>query len=637
MTEGKCPSCGAPITFTAGDALVLVCPNCNTVVGRQGKALENRGKIATIVDTDTPLMLGADGRYENVGFTLVGHLQKDHGKGPWDEWYAEFQDGRTAWISESEGAFHVMFGAGAAMHRLSVLQPGMRVKVPVDEGGATEDFVVEEVGSARTVAAEGQLPPDLKPGGTTNYVDATGTEGRFCTLDFGAGTEDPEVFVGRQVPLESLGVPPNQLRPRVKKVGLLQARCTECNGPLELRAPDRTKRVGCPFCGALLDVSKGKLSFLEALGPPKVSPVIPLGRKGTLQRTEWICIGFLVRSCVVENLRYDWGEYLLYSAGRGFTWLMEANGHWTFLRPLPAGEVLCEPLTSATYKDKTYKAFQSVTATTDVVLGELYWEVEAGERARASEYIRPPHSLNEDRTENETTWTLGEYLEPHVIKDAFKLEAVPPRHGISSAQPNPAQQASANALKWSMVWIAALLVAFVAFQVVLPKAVVFEQTIAIAPGVRGGGPEAMYFSEPFEIPHTGNVAVEMQAPVANSWVGIQGDLVNEATQEVTSFYDDVSYYFGSDSDGSWTEGAPGATEYLSHVEQGRYVLRLTPSYDSRKAPSHYRVRLTAGVPRLLWPLLGLLVLLVMPVLTALRSASFESARWNESNLYGGDE
>ncbi|HSP80131.1 MAG TPA: DUF4178 domain-containing protein, partial [Myxococcaceae bacterium] len=112
MTQGNCPSCGAPVQFTAGSALVVVCEHCQTVVAKKGRHLEAHGKIGAIVDTDTPLQLGAEGRYARVGYRVVGHLQKDHGKGPWDEWYVEFDDGRTGWLSEAEGFFYLLFAAG---------------------------------------------------------------------------------------------------------------------------------------------------------------------------------------------------------------------------------------------------------------------------------------------------------------------------------------------------------------------------------------------------------------------------------------------------------------------------------------------------------------------------------------------
>jgi hypothetical protein len=106
VTQGNCPSCGAPVEFTAGTALVVVCGHCQTVVAKKGLDLEAHGKIGAIVDTDSPLQLNAEGRIGRVGYRVVGHLQKDHGAGPWDEWYVELDDGRTGWLSEAEGAFY---------------------------------------------------------------------------------------------------------------------------------------------------------------------------------------------------------------------------------------------------------------------------------------------------------------------------------------------------------------------------------------------------------------------------------------------------------------------------------------------------------------------------------------------------
>ena len=152
--------------------------------------------------------------------------------------------------------------------------------------------MAEEVGTARLVAAEGQLPERVGAESTTRYVDATGPKGVFLSLDFTEDPDSPGAFVGRAVQLEELGVSPSQLRPRAKKAELVQARCTQCNGALSLRAPDHTRRVVCPFCGALLDVSQGKLSFLQLLELPPEQPAIPLGARGTLDGVEWICIGF---------------------------------------------------------------------------------------------------------------------------------------------------------------------------------------------------------------------------------------------------------------------------------------------------------------------------------------------------------
>jgi len=631
VTQGNCPSCGAPIEFTAGTAQVVVCGYCQTVVARKGVNLEAHGKIGAIVDTDSPLQLNTEGRIGRAGYRLVGHLQKDHGAGPWDEWYVEFDDGRTGWLSESEGAFHLMVADGTELGlALDDMPPGHRFSL------RGHRLVVEERGHGRVVAAAGQLPNDVDPTAEGYYVDATGPKGVFVSLDYGTATADPEVYVGRKLKLEELGIPPDQLRPRVKKVSLQQARCTQCNGALELRAPDQTKRVACPYCGALLDASQGKLAFLQLLEKPDHAPLIPLGARGKLDGADWICIGFLVRSCTVEGVRYPWEEYLLFNRARGFTWLMNSNGHWVYLKPVDAGEVAVAPGVAAHLEGKRYRAFSSVTAVTEAVLGEFYWEVKAGEYAQAEEYVAPPYSVNVDSTDNEVTYTLGEYLEPERVREAFNLkEPLPECYGIASCQPNP--HSSAPAWKWTGIWAMALLAIFLLVNVRAAKETVLVQDVTLSPGAMSGTPAAMTFSEPFEIRKKGNVRAELYSELSNSWLGVQGDLVNEATGETISFYEEVSYYAGSDSDGSWSEGDRKEEEFLSAVDPGRYVLRTTAMFDGPSQGRRYRVTLVSDTPRGSWFCCSFILLFIAPLLAFFRSSSFESARWAESNLAGSDD
>ncbi len=630
MTQGQCPSCGAPVEFTAGSAQVVVCGYCQTVVAKKGPHLEAHGRISAIVDTDSPLRLGLEGRYAKTGYRLVGHVQKDHGAGPWDEWYVEFDDGRTGWLSESEGAFHMMFDAGVEEGlELESLHPGERLHL------RNRAFVVEERGHGKVVAAAGQLPSDVDPTQDSYYVDATGPKGMFASLDFGTRSRDPEVFLGQKLKLEQLGIPMDQVRPRAKKVSLQQARCTQCNGALELRAPDKTRRVACPFCGALLDASQGKLSFLQLLEKPEHPPIIPLGAKGKLGGVEWICIGFMIRSCTVEGIRYPWEEYLLFNRSEGFNFLMLSNGHWVHLKPIDAGEVSLAPGVGAYYEGRRYKAFQSVTAATETVLGEFYWEVRAGEMSQAIEYVAPPYSVNEDATDTEVTFTHGEYLEPGVIEEAFKpKEPLPARHGIAPSQPNP--HTSASAWKWAGIWATALLAMFLLVSASAANEVVLDRTVRLAPEAMSGQPSAMAFSEPFQIKSRGNVRAELFTNVNNDWLGVQGDLVNQETGEVTSFYQELSYYSGRDSEGSWTEGSTSGSEYLSAVSPGTYVLRTTAAFGNSRGPNgaghSFQVRLISDTTRGTWFFCALVLLLIGPAFAYMRSSGFESTRWAESNL-----
>lgn len=630
MTQGSCPSCGAPVAFTAGSAQVVVCEHCQTVVARAGDHLEARGKVARILASETPFQLGLTGRYRKTGFRLVGHLQKRQGAGAlWDEWYAEFDDGRTGWLAESEGAFHLTFFEGQEPGRpLRELRPGRGFPL------RGLHFVVEEVGQAAVVSAAGQLPGDVSPTEAGNFVDATGPGGRFATLDFGPRTSDPELFLGQRVELAELGIPPDQLTPRVRRVQLQQARCTHCNGPLELRAPDQSKRVGCPYCGALLDVREGKLAFLQLLEKPKEAPLVPLGARGRLFDAEWVCVGFLLRSCTVDGVRYPWAEYLLYQPALGFRWLVHSTGHWTFLAPVPAGEVRVARGTAAFWNGRRYRAFQTVKAVTEAVQGEFYWEVRAGDTVWATEYVDPPRLLSEETTAEEVSFSQGEYVEAERVRAAFGVKTPFPRpYGIASSQPNPHAERLRGTGRWLLGCALALGALFLADAALSRRARVFDQEVQVPAGTAPGSAAATFLGDaPLELTRRANLRLELEAGLAGEWLGVEGELVREGDGQVLPFYLEVAH---------WTGGAARAsdTEYLSRVPPGRYTLRLVASYDAARAPvAHaYRVRLTSDVPRPTWLFWALLLTLVAPVLGWMRVHGFESRRWAESSFGGGDD
>lgn len=621
MKVGQCPSCGAPVEFEAGSTRVKVCPHCSTVVLRgKGTGLESLGKVAELADTESPLKVGLGGKYQGAGFRIAGRLQKSHGAGAWDEWCLALDDGRTAWLSESEGAWNLMFEAGeAAVPPFEQLRPLTVFSV------RDKRFVAEEVGHATTVSAQGELP-DFHP--EHRYADATGPSGVFASIDYGG--DKPALYVGSTVTLDQLGFDKSELQPTPRKEALAQARCTNCNGPLDLKAPDRTRRVACPYCGALLDVSAGKLSFLQLLEKPPYEPRLPLGSKGRLEDTEWTVLAFLIRSCRVEGTRYPWEEYLLWNREQGFRWLMMANGHWTFLTPIPAGDCLFG-VRVAKHAGQSFKQYQSVMATTDWVSGECYWEVTAGEQAFAQEFVAPPLSLNIDQTQSEATVTLGEYLTRDQVAKAFGVKApLPWAQGVAPAQPNPWSHKAGDAWKWAGIWAGALLLVFVALSAMSTSGRYLSESFSVPRDAKPGAPEAITFSEPFELPHRTPLTVEVSCPsLSNSWCGIQVDLVNEKTDEVISVYAEPSWYFGSDSDGSWTEGSKSESKDTDEVDPGRYVMRTTAAWD--KPIDGYSVAISgSNGPGACCFLFFLFALFIYPVIASAGAGQFEARKWEDS-------
>ncbi len=155
MRLGECPSCRAPVEFRPGAGKVKVCDYCHTVVLRGDANLESLGKLAELADTESPLKVGLTGSFDGRSFTIAGRIQKTQGTAVWDEWFLSFDDQRTAWLSESEGEWNLMFPvSGVPLPLATDLKPLASFQLK------NQRFVIEEVGQARTVAAEGQLPSE---------------------------------------------------------------------------------------------------------------------------------------------------------------------------------------------------------------------------------------------------------------------------------------------------------------------------------------------------------------------------------------------------------------------------------------------------------------------------------------------
>ncbi len=630
MRAGKCPSCGASIDFAPGAGKVKVCEHCHTVVLRGKANLESLGKVAELADTESPLTLGLAGRYQNRDFTIVGRIQKRNKTGTWDEWCLSMGEPQLdggpnlAWLAQSEGEWNIM---------LPVLEPNLPALDTLSPMTAFrlkgQRFVVEERNSAQTVSAEGQLPEFNKQ---HEYVDATGPSGAFVSLDAGDGFI--EAFVGERVTLNSLGFDPHQLAATPRQEALSQARCTQCNGMLELKAPDIVKRVACPYCGALLDVSHGQLSFLQLLEKPPLEPFLALGSAGKIDNVSYTVLAFLIRSCTVDGTRYPWEEYLLWHREHGFRWLMRSNNHWTLLTPTPLAAFAFDG-TTPVYQGKKFKAYQQVMAVTEYVVGECYWTVSAGEMATATEYVLPPMSVNFDETATEVTATVGRMLSGDELQRAFSLKNPPPAaHGVAPAQVNPYTDKAAELWKWTGLWVLGLLAVVLAFSVLSSSQEFVSEHLTIPPGAASASAEAQRFSKAFTIAKDTPLKIAVEVPdLDNNWLGLSVDLVNEATGEVVSVYAESSRYSGVDDGESWSEGSRGDSKITDVVKAGDYVLRATPSFDAKGEGMAYRVTVNAdGGPGFCLPFCFLLLLLAFPVFTQFRASGFESRRWADSSF-----
>ncbi|AUX21972.1 hypothetical protein SOCEGT47_024730 [Sorangium cellulosum] len=431
-----CPSCGAPITFRFAGALAQVCRHCKFVIARTDRDLRAVGRVADLVEIPTPLQLGVTGRWGGEPFVVDGRVQLDRAGAPgapWQEIFLAFPaSGRWTWVAFAQGHWYATSEAPLPLNGLPPwhsLQPGGRVHL---EGHGV--FTVVEVGRRRVISAEGEMPHVAAPGVVTGFADISGLRGAFGTIDYGDGRSiPPKLYLGRQIdPAEmqlDSGAPVEQPTAQVTAVA-----CPSCGGNLPLAAPGTAERIVCRYCGTASDLTKGALVALGQVPRPPVEPYVPLGAEGQLRGMRVLCIGFVVRGCTVEGERYRWREYLLYGGPRvGYLWLMEEDGAWQLVTPLPAGEVQVGG-SSASYQGKTYAFKQSVQAEVEYVIGEFYWKVEIGESVRATEYQGPDGKVSVEQAPTEVSTSFCAPLPGKELAAAFNLPPPPsPAFGGSTS------------------------------------------------------------------------------------------------------------------------------------------------------------------------------------------------------------
>ena len=132
--EAPCHSCAAPVEFKSRTSLVTICPYCQSVVARGDKKLEDHGKVADLVETQSPLSLDVKGKFRGKPFRIVGRVQYQHSAGGvWDEWYAQFPNGKWGWLAEAQGSFYMTFQKkvkdGSGLPSLESLEAGAQIKL----------------------------------------------------------------------------------------------------------------------------------------------------------------------------------------------------------------------------------------------------------------------------------------------------------------------------------------------------------------------------------------------------------------------------------------------------------------------------------------------------------------------------
>ena len=464
--RAACPNCGAPVEFASAASASAVCSFCRSTLVRDGQTLRRIGVVADLFDDHSPLQLQATGKLQGLPFTLVGRLQFGYADGTWNEWHALFDNGRSGWLSEDNGAYVFAFDSALSSPAPAYesLRAGQRVAV------AGQAWDVASTVRAKLVSAQGELPAPPNLAGEFGVVDLRNPIGEVGTLDYSR----PQVTwsIGRSITLAELAM--SGLKEDSEKT--LSARgveCPNCGTSLEVKLAT-TQSITCTQCKSVVDLSKGVGADLAHYqqnnsGPPGgMEPQIALGTTGTVAfggaPLPWQVVGFLERATVPsagDDETYYWREYLLWNRAAGFAFLVDAEDGWSWVKPITGAPQVSG--SGANWQGAAYRRSEGYAARVTWVQGEFYWRVQRDEQALVTDYVgvglATKKRLSREQTGNEVTWSAGETMAAAEIAKAFGMTALAP--GALARDTSPVSSKSGVPMAVILIIAIVLIVALV--------------------------------------------------------------------------------------------------------------------------------------------------------------------------------
>ena len=432
MQQVACPGCGAPVGFRSAASVMAVCEYCKTTLLKDAAAVRDLGKMSAVLEDYSPLQIGTSGRVPAGAFSLIGRIQYQYSDGYWNEWYALFDDGRGAWLSDASGQYALTF-AGSTPESLPPferLAPGRTLELQ----GVV--YTASDVRSARCTAGQGELPFAVGQGYEARVADFRCGQ-RFLSVDY----SDAAVRVYAGIALELADFQPQLLRDTGQisdsagrfhgKVAALS--CPSCGAPVRC-VTGLAVHIICPNCHAEVNTAGDTATVLAAgAAVEAVRFTLELGAEAAIEGARYSVLGAMRRADDTAS----WSEYLLYAPGRRFIWLIETDDEWR------RAEVLDQwPRTdgrgSVQLDGRQFNHTSDYLARVTFAAGAFNWRVRIGDAARVSEYAAGKAGLAAEISAEELTWSRSAPLAVDQLRAWFgtgvHAEQHPPPRYVDTAR-----------------------------------------------------------------------------------------------------------------------------------------------------------------------------------------------------------
>jgi hypothetical protein len=419
MQQVACPGCGAPIEFKSAASVMAVCEFCRTTVLKDAQSVINLGRMSEVLEDYSPIQIGTSGQFAQRSFSVIGRLQLQYSDGFWNEWYVLFADGSSGWLSDASGQFTVtsVKTVSADLPEFGKLVPGRTLTA------SGQTYTASDVRTARCTGGQGELPFKAGEGYVARVADFRVGD-RFLTLDY-SDEGSPRVYAGEAVDLSDLK--PQLLRDPDTihdaaghfrgKVSALT--CPSCGAAVKV-VPGITVHIVCPNCHADVDTSGSAATVLAAGQAVESVPfTLELGTDATIEGSRYTVLGEMRRT----DGGTPWSEYLLYSPGKKFIWLIETDEGWQRAEVLDRWPAW-DNAGHATLNKTQFNKSADYSARVLFAAGSFNWRVKVGDSVRVTEYSSGPLRLAAEVSREEMTWSRSSAVPGDQVRAWFGMQAL---------------------------------------------------------------------------------------------------------------------------------------------------------------------------------------------------------------------
>jgi len=613
--------------------VMKVCDFCKTAIYWDKESALSAGQKSLDLPPSTRFKLGMGGKIRDRSFRVLGRLTYSHENGTWNEWFIEMQGGEIIWLTEDEGEIFlespVTLTTPVPSHH--ELQPGMKISLNSQTG------VVEEIGEARCLGGEGQIPFKVEIGATYPYADGATESGKLSFgLEYDPATGAVKAYLGRILDLKGDKVKSQAREAPVVRTGEI-IRCPSCGKPYEGRRVDTTAVVVCDSCGAALGLDEAQARVVGKNEGPQPKFSLRIGLPLAFDGVSYEVMGRAVYVQMDEGVEYTTHEYVLYNPDAGYLWLSEDRGHYNLGRVVHTRPTTLSrpvPRKAVSVGNETFKVFETGRVTLRWIDGAFPWKAAVGESTRYTHLIKPPEYLDEETTGTEVELFRGRYVAPEEMRRAVpEGVALPEPRGINSCQP--------YVNRWTQ-GLAKIGFAFLILNVALffYSLAVEKKTLVLREQVKAEDYSKEHLSRPFKVSHDSSIMrLEGHLPLNNSWMALDFGLVDAKERVLSTFGNEASYYHGQDSEGSWTEGSRHFASHFKIDKAGDYHLLVHGKGGSgQNAPQlnePLNLTLFSGVTISWYFVVPMTAAACVAILEWLLRRRFESKRWAEASTDSG--